>query len=451
VPFTGQPLLLPRAPCDFPLVASAARGPRLAASAGSVFSVWQDSDAARLLLQRLDAGTPVFAEPLQLETPPGSVTSPTIAAWGTGGLVVVWQQGTSIVGQRLASDGRALEPPFAVSTPSATSVHEMPAVAATARGEVAVAWRDRHDGVVDVGLRQMRRCGNGNVDPGEQCDDGNTVAGDCCAPDCQIEPNGQACDDGRFCTLATTCNLGVCNGGTPRDCGDANACTADRCDEPSGRCVNDAALLTGVACDDGNACTQQDACSNGSCQGSSVVCDDANPCTNDFCDPAIGCGVTNADGATCSDGDECTEPDVCAQGACVGTRVCGPNLPPGGNNGGGSGGGGGVDGLPQLPSSRKGVIKLTCIGPRRASCRTVLFQGDAATGVTGAQIAKPKRAKIGKKGQVVLKIKLNKAGRSALAAAGNRLQVILDTTVVERDGTTRQTVAAALLTGQERR
>jgi cysteine-rich repeat protein len=30
-------------------------------------------------------------------------------------------------------------------------------------------------------------CGNGVVDPGEQCDDGNTVAGDCCSPACTVE------------------------------------------------------------------------------------------------------------------------------------------------------------------------------------------------------------------------------------------------------------------------
>jgi cysteine-rich repeat protein len=30
-------------------------------------------------------------------------------------------------------------------------------------------------------------CGNGVLDPGEQCDDGNTVGGDCCSATCQIE------------------------------------------------------------------------------------------------------------------------------------------------------------------------------------------------------------------------------------------------------------------------
>lgn len=32
------------------------------------------------------------------------------------------------------------------------------------------------------------RCGNGTLDPGEGCDDGNTLDGDCCSSACEIEP-----------------------------------------------------------------------------------------------------------------------------------------------------------------------------------------------------------------------------------------------------------------------
>src|SRR5262249_25783297 len=32
-------------------------------------------------------------------------------------------------------------------------------------------------------------CGNGVIDSGEECDDGNTDAGDGCSPTCQIEPD----------------------------------------------------------------------------------------------------------------------------------------------------------------------------------------------------------------------------------------------------------------------
>ena len=38
--------------------------------------------------------------------------------------------------------------------------------------------------------KKVSICGNGVLDHGEQCDDGNTVAGDCCSPTCQFEPLG---------------------------------------------------------------------------------------------------------------------------------------------------------------------------------------------------------------------------------------------------------------------
>jgi len=54
-------------------------------------------------------------------------------------------------------------------------------------------------------------CGNGVIDAGEECDDGNTVGGDCCSALCQFEPSGTPCtDDGDLCT-ADRCNgSGTC-------------------------------------------------------------------------------------------------------------------------------------------------------------------------------------------------------------------------------------------------
>src|SRR5438477_550404 len=94
-------------------------------------------------------------------------------------------------------------------------------------------------------------CGNGFLDPGEQCDDGNTVAGDCCSPTCQFEPAGQACPSTTPCLAATTCDgAGVCGGGTP----------------------------TTAACNDGNACTTADTCAGGVCVGGPApVCPTSAP------------------------------------------------------------------------------------------------------------------------------------------------------------------------------
>jgi cysteine-rich repeat protein len=73
-------------------------------------------------------------------------------------------------------------------------------------------------------------CGDGTLDPGEQCDDGNTISGDECSAQCQVEscftcvgqpsvcspaPAGSACDDDNACTVGETCNgSGVCGGFT---------------------------------------------------------------------------------------------------------------------------------------------------------------------------------------------------------------------------------------------
>jgi cysteine-rich repeat protein len=82
-------------------------------------------------------------------------------------------------------------------------------------------------------------CGDGVVDAGEDCDDGNTTSGDCCSSTCTLEPDGSACDDGEACT-------------------DSDACVA-------GACVG-AAVVDGTPCDDGSGCTS-DACTSGACVG----------------------------------------------------------------------------------------------------------------------------------------------------------------------------------------
>ncbi len=39
-------------------------------------------------------------------------------------------------------------------------------------------------------------CGDGNLDPGEQCDDGNNVDGDGCSASCEVEGGGEGCTPG---------------------------------------------------------------------------------------------------------------------------------------------------------------------------------------------------------------------------------------------------------------
>src|SRR5262245_19262040 len=123
------------------------------------------------------------------------------------------------------------------------------------------------------------------------------------------------CDDGNACNGVETCNpdTAQCVPGIPLNCDDGNACTADSCSPATGcvhtpqppsfcddgnPCTDDsrsparggAHTHNTAPCNDGSACTTNDACSNGSCQrGPPPNCDDGNPCTDDSCNPASGC------------------------------------------------------------------------------------------------------------------------------------------------------------------
>jgi cysteine-rich repeat protein len=136
-------------------------------------------------------------------------------------------------------------------------------------------------------------CGDGNVDEGEQCDDGNDVDDDTCANDCTTnggeEPScgdgnvdeGEQCDDGNDVDDDTCANDCTTNGGEEPSCGDGNV------DE-------------GEQCDDGND-VDDDTC--------------ANDCTeNGGEEPFCGDGVVNSDEEECDDGNDDDE-DGCS-------RVC---------------------------------------------------------------------------------------------------------------------------------
>ena len=68
------------------------------------------------------------------------------------------------------------------------------------------------------------------------------------------------------------------------DCNDNNVCTDEKCLFGKCQTANNAALCT----TDNNACTANDTCKDGLCQGAPVVCDDKNVCTADSCDGKTG-------------------------------------------------------------------------------------------------------------------------------------------------------------------
>src|SRR5262249_5298893 len=101
-------------------------------------------------------------------------------------------------------------------------------------------------------------CGNGVIDVGEQCDDGNTLDGDCCSAACRFETG--SCNDGNACTAGDTCLAGVCIPGFPVGCVPADACHLfGTCDPGTGACTNPIGH-EGEACDDHDACTSASIC-----------------------------------------------------------------------------------------------------------------------------------------------------------------------------------------------
>lgn len=99
-------------------------------------------------------------------------------------------------------------------------------------------------------------CGNGIIDPGEQCD-----GGVCCSSECQYDVGGSCADDG-------------------------SACTSDVCDA-SGACTHP---NNSEPCDDSDACTVGDTCSGGTCVGGPPrscdpcqVCDSSSGCVGPLC------------------------------------------------------------------------------------------------------------------------------------------------------------------------
>src|SRR5215470_12658010 len=83
----------------------------------------------------------------------------------------------------------------------------------------------------------LTKCGNGVIDPLENCEVGINADPLCCSARCRLEPAETACTSS------------------------GNACSADVCNA-TGTCTH---VPNTGPCDDGNACTIGDACAAGAC------------------------------------------------------------------------------------------------------------------------------------------------------------------------------------------
>ncbi len=133
-------------------------------------------------------------------------------------------------------------------------------------------------------------------------------------------PNGQACDDGNFCTEAGTCSAGVCET-TPRDCSAVgDACNVGVCDETADACVAQP-VSDGTTCDDAAFCTTGNACTAGVCAGSARDCSAAaDQCNTGICDETADACVAMpvSNGTACDDALYCNVGEACQAGVCLG-------------------------------------------------------------------------------------------------------------------------------------
>ncbi len=225
---------------------------------------------------------------------------------------------------------------------SGTSGDEVGDTGTTDTGTADTGTTDTDTGTTDTGTTDTdtdtggATCGNGEVEDGEECDDGGESGA--CDIDCTLAEcgdavvnmaAGEACDDGNDIDddeCSNSCSLASCGDGVLNDgeqCDDGNDDDTDAC--PSS-CMNavcgDSFVLADVEeCDAGGESDSCDAdCSLATCGDGTLnmsageVCDDGNDDDTDACP---GCAA-----ATCGDGFVQTDVEECDDGNDVDDDAC---------------------------------------------------------------------------------------------------------------------------------
>ena len=123
------------------------------------------------------------------------------------------------------------------------------------------------DGRVNL-VGSMPVCGDGVLDAGEACDDGNTSPGDCCSATCQFESLGTECR-----AAADVCDLAeVCDGVTA-------VCPSDGFEPATTECRAAVGVCDAVdSCDGVSAACPVDLKLTSECRAAADVCDIAESC-----------------------------------------------------------------------------------------------------------------------------------------------------------------------------
>lgn len=170
-------------------------------------------------------------------------------------------------------------------------------------------------------------CGNGDKEPGEECDDGNTITGDGCSSICTVEHfcgNG-ICEPEETHNCPTDCDIcgnGVCNESeTVASCSVDCYCTNGSCDvgESHEICPQDCAPECGNGtCEPDESyltCLLDCFCTNGTCDDGETAVTCPQDCSTVLC----GNGTCDANESVATCPQDCTASE-CGNGTCAGNE-----------------------------------------------------------------------------------------------------------------------------------
>jgi hypothetical protein len=162
-------------------------------------------------------------------------------------------------------------------------------------------------------------CGTGSAAACVNTQTDNANCGKCGSP-CSTATAPDQCDQ------TYLCQAGTCVGSNPVICPPAtDAChVAGSCNTSTGVCSAQTPVTDGTQCNDGNLCTQADACLKGTCTGTPIACVASDQChVAGACAPATGCPNSPVANGTACQG--AATGMTCQNGSCEcpqGTMLC---------------------------------------------------------------------------------------------------------------------------------
>ena len=197
-----------------------------------------------------------------------------------------------------------------------------------------------------VEIKSFVGCGDGVIQTGEQCDDGNTNNGDCCSSTCQYESSATVCRaSAGVCDVAETCTGASASCPTDTFLSSSTVCRlsagqcdiAETCSGSSASCPADVFQPNTVTCtgtSNGGACDGTD-----KCLGTANTCVDKYLSGKQSCSTCLTCSGSSS---TCSAVTANTDPNndctyhayscknsctrVYQDGNCDGAGACGGTL-----------------------------------------------------------------------------------------------------------------------------